>query len=619
MEKAKQETATAQPAVPPSNVQIDSVIDKTLEVLQQEASQTTLVKDIETLLEDSKKFLHEKNEDEKIQKFILHSQQSAKDAAQIVPQGMKGATTELQASQKSIETRASLLSEKLKTVALEIIESTEFRALLVEMIGIIQDTVRKDLPSTSTLDLPADILKHKLEKPAKTTTEAIKESAQEVVNQTTEALGKFTSNISVDLNNANIPVTEEQKRLLNERWRSLLKKLARDKNFHRATISLLDLYEELKEHSLFLSAKVEETAEQLKGTRSLRALMHESFDIVSEWTGREALDQFSVDLDKLFERIKNDPEFNEHIKRFKEYMSEVLENPVLLENEDYVRRLEKLVNHQIDLLASLGKENEVKIVLNDANDLLKKITHDPATNRLIQDFQRLTTDAMYDSRGRFSLSVTAETLQSIKSVIVPVLVKQLDKVPLSQVEGSNATYDWILDNLILNGREILPEHVSIDFRTHLDVNLKDLSQKDVAVALLTMTFSKFQTRIRDVLFAFRRKVFPHMNDEGILDVDLEGSQIIIEWELRIPKGRGPVYFKVNRVTVDLGSSKLKVRETKHDFLYNILSPLFSGQIKKSFQDAISKNLFVALDNVNEQLNVLVRNNFDQQHGTKIAE
>jgi len=578
-----------------------------LGVLKGETAQTAVVKDLEVLLEDSKKLIHEKNPDEKIQKFIVHSQQSAQDAAEVVPQGMTEAAVELKAGQRTLEARTAVISDKLKQVGLELLESTEFRSLMVEMLSIIQDTIRKDLPSTSTVDLPAEILKSKLQRPTKSTTEAIKESAEEVVSQTAEALETFADNLSVDISEGRIAMTEEQKRLINERWRSLLRKLARDKNFHRASISLLDLWEELKEHSSMLSLQVEEKAGELKEKRSIRSMMQETFDILSKWTGRESLDQFLADLDRLFDRVKNDEELNNHINRFKEYITEVLENPILLENEAYVRRLEKLINRQIEILSNLSNEREVKKVLNDASTLISKITNDPSTNRLVQDFQRLTTDAMYDKHGNFSLSVTAETLQSIKSVIVPVLVQQLDRVPLPQVEGSNETYDYILDNLILNGREILPEHVSLDFRTHMDVNLKDLSQKDVAVALLTMTFRNFHTHLRDVLFAFRRKVVPKMNDEGIMDVDLEGSEVRIEWELRVPQGNGPLFFLVHSVHVNLGSSKIKVRDTKHDFFYNMLSSLFSGQIKRSFEDAITKNMFVAMENINDQLNTLVRN------------
>ena len=122
--------------------------------------------------------------------------------------------------------------------------------------------------------------------------------------------------------------------------------------------------------------------------------------------------------------------------------------------------------------------------------------------------------------------------------------------------------------------------------------------------------------LRDVAFYFRKKTgTPQLTDSGVADVLLGGEGLSITTHLRSAGNDKSSVFHVKDVQTSIHTLKFAVRDSKHDTLYKILTPLATGLIKKQLQRVIGNAVRTALEYIDGQL-VTVR---DQMAEAKASE
>lgn len=117
----------------------------------------------------------------------------------------------------------------------------------------------------------------------------------------------------------------------------------------------------------------------------------------------------------------------------------------------------------------------------------------------------------------------------------------------------------------------------------------------------TIGFSQIQADIRDVAFYFKKKHgFPRLSDSGLADVLISGKGISGKIHLETTPDRHSV-FRVRECKVDIDDLKFKIRDSKHNFLYNTLRHTATGIIKKSVAKAMQAAIRQALLQLDSQL------------------
>jgi len=174
--------------------------------------------------------------------------------------------------------------------------------------------------------------------------------------------------------------------------------------------------------------------------------------------------------------------------------------------------------------------------------------------------------------------------------MLPVIMKQLESVPVARVEGTGPKYDFVLDNIKFSGYDILPEHVRLFLDTKIDINLKEGPKNDTTKAVLTFEIKNVKTHLKDLYFAYRRKTFPKIEDEGVADVDITGgTDLKLQWIIKA-KGEQPLVLRVNRADCDISGLKIHIKEAKHSFLDKMASPMMSGYVCKKIEEELQCQL-----------------------------
>jgi hypothetical protein len=183
-------------------------------------------------------------------------------------------------------------------------------------------------------------------------------------------------------------------------------------------------------------------------------------------------------------------------------------------------------------------------------------------------------------------------------------------VPIPRVEYTDDALDLVVENLVLQGRNLFPNVISMEAYNFLKFSPYDAIQ-DKRHHEITITLAQIQADMRDVALYFRKKTgFIKMRDSGIADVVLGGEGMTITIDLvSADKDRSSV-FKVKDVHVKVDSLKFSIRDSKHDMFYKTLKLIATAVVKKHIQKAVAQAIRTGLEYLDGQL-VIVRDRMEE--------
>lgn len=104
---------------------------------------------------------------------------------------------------------------------------------------------------------------------------------------------------------------------------------------------------------------------------------------------------------------------------------------------------------------------------------------------------------------------------------------QVGYIPIPRVEYTDDSYDIVIENLTLSGRNLFPNVVSVEAHNFVKFSPYSAITEDEHHEF-TLTLAQMQADIRDVAFSFRKKSgVPKMRDSGIADVVLGGEGMTV--------------------------------------------------------------------------------------------
>jgi hypothetical protein len=108
---------------------------------------------------------------------------------------------------------------------------------------------------------------------------------------------------------------------------------------------------------------------------------------------------------------------------------------------------------------------------------------------------------------------------------------------------------------------------------------------------VSIQLSHVRADARDVEFEFRKKTGIKVSDSGLADIHIpdRGLDVTMVVKNSTPNANSNV-MEVVKVQCKLHELKLRMRDTKHDTLYKVLSPIINTAIKKNAEKAIAEEL-----------------------------
>lgn len=189
--------------------------------------------------------------------------------------------------------------------------------------------------------------------------------------------------------------------------------------------------------------------------------------------------------------MQENVELSNFFNDLKLFIQKMLEKPELIENNEYIQKSKELRKRGRILLSNFEEKNELNWLIKEAEILFNNIKNDATIQKLINDTKTFTKNAILNSEGKFryniflyikiyffSLSITKETLEEMKKIMIPIMLENFKNISLPKIEGTIRKYDYIINNIVFSSSDILPDHADIKVKANFHVHLKQIEKKD---------------------------------------------------------------------------------------------------------------------------------------------
>jgi len=526
-----------------------------------------LVEDVKQVLDSASRLLNERNSDEKLQRLVAHSATAGRETRA----GVQGSSLPIgKEDARSFRGPARGFFDNGKSLATYAIRSGQFRDLLVELLDLLQGVIGQG-----------------------------KQTLQQQSGQTS------AQEIRHDLNNTQV-VSEQQKDALYNKFKQLLSQLASRPEYNTAIDHIFHLFDQIESKAEAIKNDPNTPSAAALPTGRYDQVWQEGKAVLEEFAGVGTFEELERRIWILVNLMRNDPEARATLQQLRVYITEVTRNPNTLQNQqqsEYGRQL----FHQAQYLF----QGKYRPNFNDIFDQLRLIFNNIKNDSVRQDFStklhKLGADFAFDEQGRPDLFVIQESLSQMRTILVPVLTKQLANLPIPKIEGSNAKYDFSIDGMILHVGDLLPEFVNFRTKTDTRMSVQRL-QTQKNTTKIVMEVDKVRALFKDIRFFYRRKRVPRIEDHGIADVDLSqgtGVSVKIVWKLKSRMNQ-PYLLRLLKVKCSIDRLAITVRNAKHNILDKLATKLFAGTIKKQMANAIVNNIISALQPISVKLNELFK-------------
>jgi len=230
---------------------------------------------------------------------------------------------------------------------------------------------------------------------------------------------------------------------------------------------------------------------------------------------------------------------------------------------------------------------------------LDNIKNDETRKKLSHDTRVLAHDLFLDSTGNPSLAVTQTGLNNARSLLAPVLRKNLEVLNFPLLSGSSKEYDWEIRDLTLNGADIIPDQVEVRLWSDAQVRFTEGTSK--AVTYLTVWIRDVGITASDVKFHFKRKVFPSLDTFGRANIKIYGNnQMRITWKVFFETDK-PLDMKLYSLRCYIDHFKIDFIESNHTILDKMIIGLWHSSIKRRLEESVENSVRDALFKLNIQL------------------
>jgi hypothetical protein len=325
--------------------------------------------------------------------------------------------------------------------------------------------------------------------------------------------------------------------------------------------------------------------------------------IIGDFVGFRYIDRLNADIRVLFQELKHDYQTSQWFTDLRNFIEDSLRRPETLESDDNLHYAEDLWNRGRIVSQKWAHHDVLQKTIKDVQKLFSKFANDPLVGKTVQDVGRLTSDMFLHPSGGLSIGNTMEGIRALKYILVPLLVDQLENLPLPRIEGSSRKYSYVFDNMVLAGRSILPENVDVQVLSDNKINLAADPTTRSSFELI-LTLSNLNLFMKDVAFFIQKKKgFPKLKDEGLVDILVTGgiNFLVLRWVVQADRGR-PLYFRLANVTSHITRVKPTFTSARHKGMLNAMTSMSAGALRNRVNFTIEERIIAFFDKLDARLN-----------------
>ena len=302
----------------------------------------------------------------------------------------------------------------------------------------------------------------------------------------------------------------------------------------------------------------------------------------------------STSADDLFESINNiyrdadkDPELKNWFKHVDQYVRRCLKEVGYIMQESSTQEYNQLYDRGQFLLRDRYRDHTNRI-LDEFKFLGDQFDQDPQNKQFATSMNKLFTDLGNDENGKPTFK--PHLIKDLTNVILPGMFESVRYVPIPRIEYSDPMIDAIVENLVIESDNLTPNVLEIGSDNLFRWGRKTETSRNKNK--ITVAVSGVQMDLKDVSYYVNKKEgFPSIKDKGVMDIFMGGTGLSFKIAMETADAKDKQhFFKINTVSVDVKNLNIKLKQSNHKILFNVLKPLLFKVVRPAIQKVLEKQI-----------------------------
>ncbi|KAK2035116.1 hypothetical protein LX32DRAFT_607398 [Colletotrichum zoysiae] len=381
----------------------------------------------------------------------------------------------------------------------------------------------------------------------------------------------------------NKKMPQERKEQTIWRLKKMVLECQQHPDYAQAIETLLNLAEEYAGHSRSIAQGGTGT---VKDARSGLAQAESDLKtLIERFANGTSSEDLFESIQQIYRDADNDRELKDWFKAMDRYVRRCLLEQGYILDEDSNQEWNNLYDHGRYLLRNKYRAHTDR-VFDEIKFLIDQFDQDPQNKRFGQAVQKLFNDLGNDENGKPTFK--PHLIKDLSEVILPSIFENVAYVPVPRIEYSDPQFDAIIENLVLESDNFMPNVLEINSENYFLWGRKNTANKHKQS--FEVKFAGVQLDLRDVSYHVKRKQgFPSITDTGVADILLAGDGFSFKLKLSsADKKDSQNFFKIDKVDVDIKHMSIKLKQSKHKLLFSLFKPIMLKVLRPALQKAVEK-------------------------------
>ncbi|KEY69021.1 hypothetical protein S7711_03322 [Stachybotrys chartarum IBT 7711] len=381
----------------------------------------------------------------------------------------------------------------------------------------------------------------------------------------------------------NKKVPHERKENVIFRLKKMILECQQHPDYTQAIETLLKLAETYGRHGRQIGEGSAGTAKEAR--TGLRAAEHDLRTLVERFANGTSTADLWESIEQIYKDADRDQELKDWFKQTDSYIRRcLLEQGYILEDQSS-QEWDRLYENGRFLLREKYRAHTDRVV-DEIKFLADQFDKDPHNQAFGHACQKLFHDLGHDENGKPVFK--PHLIKDLTDVILPAIMENVAYIPIPRIEYSDPQFDAIIENLVLESDNFMPNVAEIASENYFRWGRKKIANKNKNT--VEVKVSGIQMDLRDVSFHVKRKQgFPSLTDTGVADIALPGDGFSFKIKLSTADSKDRQnFFKVEKVDVDFKQLKIKLVKSNHKLLFGLFKPIMLKVLRPPLQKAVEK-------------------------------
>ena len=309
--------------------------------------------------------------------------------------------------------------------------------------------------------------------------------------------------------------------------------------------------------------------------------------LLERFANSTSADDLIDSINTVYRDADKDPELKGWFRSMDAYVRKCLKQQGFIMQDEATQEWNQIYDKGHFLLRERYRDH-TNHVIDEIKFLGEQFDHDAQNKRFADAVNKLFLDLGNDENGKPTFK--PHLLKDLSQVILPGMFESVSYVPIPRIEYTDHMMDAIVENLIIESDNLMPNSFEFDSDNHFRWGRKTVTSQNKNKVMVSV--SGVQMDLKDVSYYVHKKTgFPSVKDTGVMDIFMGGSGFSFKIAMETAdKSDRQHFFKINTVHVDVKNLNIKLKQSNHKLLFNLFKPLLFSVVRPAIQKVLEKQI-----------------------------